>query len=195
MQTVQDNLAMLELRADFVFGGYLVINFVNLGDAEKEMVRSWRNNEQIRKYMFSEHFISLEEHAKFTAALSSDNKNFYWLIKDKEGEYLGVISLNRADLSNKNAFLGIYSNPDRKTSGAGSLLVDCLKKIAFEKWNLHTLKLEVIETNVRAVDFYAKAGFSEEGRLKQFALKKGKWHDVIIMGMVNRNEKRENEDL
>src|SRR5208283_5956624 len=99
---------------------------------------------------------------------------------------LGVIYLNRADFSNMNAFLGIYSNPDRKAPGAGSLLVDCLKKIAFEKLNLHTLKLEVIETNVRAVDFYAKSGFSQEGRLEEFVFKKGRWYDVVIMGMVNR---------
>ncbi len=185
----------MDLKSDFQIDDVLIVNFINLNGEERELVRLWRNHDYVKKQMFSEHTISAEEHAEFAAGLSSDNKNFYWLVKDKIGEYLGVIYLNRTDFSNMNAFLGIYSNPDRKSPGSGGLLIDCLKRIAFEKSNLHTLKLEVIETNVKAVDFYAKAGFTEEGRLKEFVFKKDEWYDVIIMGMVNRTEKRDFEEL
>jgi UDP-4-amino-4,6-dideoxy-N-acetyl-beta-L-altrosamine N-acetyltransferase len=58
--------------------------------------------------------------------------------------------------------------------------------LAFDTVELHSLKLEVIEENERSVDFYMKIGFKEEGLLKEFVLKDGKWLNVIIMGILNR---------
>ncbi|MDW8097566.1 MAG: GNAT family N-acetyltransferase, partial [Aquificaceae bacterium] len=56
--------------------------------------------------------------------------------------------------------------------------------LAFEVAKLHTLKLEVIEDNERAISFYKRMGFVEEGRLREFVFKEGRWKDVIVMGMV-----------
>ena len=90
------------------------------------------------------------------------------------------------DLSNKNAYLGIYTNPYNVKRGTGYALIECLKVLAFDIANLHTLKLEVIEKNKRAISFYKKAGFSKEGILRDFVFKDGKWCDVIVMGIINR---------
>ena len=103
--------------------------------------------------------------------------------KKKDGKYIGVICLNRVDFINKNAYLGIYTNPE--LSGVGGLIMECLQKLAFDVAHLHTLKAEVIETNEWAIDFYKKSGFSEEGRLKEFVFKNGKWLGVIVMGIIN----------
>lgn len=151
-----------------------------------KMVRSWRNNESIRNWMYSNRIISPEEHSKFIDGLQKDNKNFYWIVRDKKGEYIGVIYLNRVDFANKNAYLGIYTNPDRKSAGAGHLLIESMKKLAFDIVDLHSLKLEVIESNDRAINFYRRSGFGEEGRLKEFILKDDTWHDIIVMGILNK---------
>lgn len=176
----------LKLRADFVFGDYLLTNFINLSNEEKEMVRNWRNSEQVKKWMFSDHTISPEEHSLFTERLKSDERNFYWVVKRSGGGYCGVILLNEVDFKNMNAYLGIYANPDYHIPGVGRILMDSLKTVTFDLAHLHTLKLEVIETNGRALDFYRKSGFIEEGKLKEFVFKDGRWYDVIIMGMVNK---------
>ncbi len=190
---------MFNLRADFSVGEYVLENFINLSDEEKEMVRNWRNSEQIAKWMFSDHTISPEEHSQFTERLKNDDRNFYWTVRHGGGEYCGVISLNKVDFKNKNAYLGVYANPGSRLPGAGRILVECLKNVAFDMARLHTLKLEVIYGNDRAVDFYRKSGFAEEGRLKEFVFKKGGWYDVIIMGIVNsitsnQSRKAEKED-
>ncbi|MEP9411504.1 MAG: UDP-4-amino-4,6-dideoxy-N-acetyl-beta-L-altrosamine N-acetyltransferase [Candidatus Brocadia sp.] len=169
------------LRKNIVIGAVILINFVNLTTEEKEMVLAWRNHKNIRMWMYSDHVISQDEHFRFMENIKQDNKNFYWLVKNKEG-YAGVISLNRMDFNNKNAHIGIYSNPE--LSGVGSMLMDCLKKLAFDIAHLHTLKAEVIETNEHAINFYKKSGFNEEGRLKEFVFKDGKWLDVIVIGMI-----------
>ncbi|PWB52631.1 MAG: UDP-4-amino-4,6-dideoxy-N-acetyl-beta-L-altrosamine N-acetyltransferase [Candidatus Methanoperedenaceae archaeon] len=158
-----------------------LINFINLNDDEKEMIRNWRNHENVRNMMYSDHIITIEEHSKFIAGLRNDIKNSFWIVR-RNRENIGVISLNRVDLKNSNAYIGIYTNP--YLSGMGGLLIECLKKLAFDKVKLHTLKLEVIEENERAIHFYKKAGFEEEGRLREFVFKTGKWLDVIVMGIL-----------
>jgi len=59
--------------------------------------------------------------------------------------------INKVDFKNSNAYIGIYTNP--YLSGMGRMLIECLKKLAFDEGKLHTLKLEVIEDNERAVNF------------------------------------------
>ncbi|MBU4444137.1 UDP-4-amino-4,6-dideoxy-N-acetyl-beta-L-altrosamine N-acetyltransferase [bacterium] len=176
---------MINLRENFILGDFTVINFVTLTDKEKEMVRSWRNNEKVRKWMYSDQTITHEEHSGFIERLQSDDKNFYWILKDHNGNYIGVIYLNRVDFRNRNAYIGIYSDPDNKIPSAGKMLIDCIKKLAFDKAKLHTLKLEVIENNEQAIRFYSKSGFNIEGKLREFVNKDGKWYNVILMGIIN----------
>jgi len=176
------NTETIDLKKNIELNGAELINFVNLTDDEKEMIRNWRNHENVRNMMYSDHVITIEEHTKFIDGLSNEMKNFYWMVR-KNRENIGIISLNKVDFKNSNAYIGIYINP--YLSGIGRLLIEYLKKLAFYETKLHTLKLEVIEDNERAISFYKKAGFKEEGRLKEFVFKTNKWLDVIVMGIIN----------
>lgn len=174
----------MNLKENFIFDGIFFKNFINASVEEKEMVRKCRNDESVRKWMYSDEIISREEHFSFIEKLEKDNKNFYW-IAYKDEEFVGVISLNNRNIKNKNAYLGIYTNPLCKIKNKGSLLINCLKKVAFCVAGLHSLKLEVIVDNKKAIEFYKKNGFEEEGQLREFVNKDGKWFDVIIMGIIN----------
>ncbi|KKG07368.1 hypothetical protein EO92_14945 [Methanosarcina sp. 2.H.A.1B.4] len=174
----------MNLKNNFQLNGVYIKNFISLSQEEKELVRNWRNNEMVRKWMYSDEIISQEEHEAFIESLENNNNNFYWLVED-EKKYLGVIYINRLDFKNKNAYLGIYTNPDTEIKGAGSQLIIFLKYIAFKIGTLHTLKLEVLDNNKKAIQFYEKQGFIEEGKLRDFVFKSGNWHDVIIMGIVD----------
>lgn len=178
---------MTDLKKNINLVGIYLINFINLTDKEKELTRKWRNHADVRKWMYSDHIISRREHNEFINKLAEDMQNVYWLAKKEDNEYMGVIYLNRLDFSNKNAYLGIYSKPEYTFPGTGRLLIECLTKIAFKILHLHSLKLEVIETNKRAIRFYKEAGFSEEGQLKEFVRKDNHWCDVIIMGTINKS--------
>ncbi|MCD4784955.1 MAG: UDP-4-amino-4,6-dideoxy-N-acetyl-beta-L-altrosamine N-acetyltransferase [Candidatus Eremiobacteraeota bacterium] len=176
---------MIELQTNFDINSTEIINFLNLSGEEREMVLSWRNHYNVRMWMYSDNKISLNEHINFIDRLAGDTNNFYWIVKNKDGISLGTIYLNKIDFKNKHAYIGIYSNPYNEFKTKGTLLIQCIKKLAFKVAELHTLKLEVIENNKKAINFYKKSGFNEEGRLKEFVFKDRKWHDVIIMGITN----------
>jgi len=133
--------------------------------------------------MYTDHIISPDEHMQFLERLKTDNKNYCWVIKGED--YLGVIALNKIDYKNKNAYFAIYANPNSKTIGIGRTLDKLAIKIAFEIFNLHSLRLEVIEDNKGVINLHRKMGFNEEGRLKGYVFKDNIWKDVIVMGKIN----------
>lgn len=180
---------MKKMKRDFKFKDAILINFINLNYKEREMVRGWRNNNDIRKWMYSNHNISIREHREFLERIKEDNRNFYWITKKITGEYVGVISLNNVDFRNKNVYMGIYKCPDCKLSGAGHLLIECLKKLVFDIAKLHTLRLEAVDANKGAIEFYKREGFKKEGKLKEAFFINDKWHDVIIMGLIRKNKR------
>ena len=180
---------MVNLKRNFKFNNTTLINFINLTDREEYLVRNWRNNQSVRKWMYSKHRISIREHSEFIESLKKDDRNFYWLLKNKTRGYAGVISLNKIDLANKNAYLGIYKNPNSNLSELGYMLIRCLKKLAFDVAILHTLKLEVIGANKIAIRFFEKSGFSREGKLKGLFFKDRRYHDVIVMGILRKDRR------
>jgi UDP-4-amino-4,6-dideoxy-N-acetyl-beta-L-altrosamine N-acetyltransferase len=177
---------MFKPKKDFQIDKTELINFVNLNGDELEKVRKMRNSKKNRDWMYSRHLITRKEHSEFVNDLRRDNANFFWVVKHK-GRYIGVIYLNRVDFDNKNAYIGLYSNPE--TPGVGNILMDCLKKMAFNSMELHTLKLEVIEINNRAIAFYKKSHFKQEGCLEEFIYRDGTWANVIVMGVKNQKGK------
>lgn len=174
-----------ESKQSVDMGSVLLVNFTNLTEQEKEMVREWRNSSAIREWMFTDHVITREEHSSFVQGLKEDNKSYYWVVKNKANEYSGVIYLNRIDVKSRNAYLGIYVNPCEEKKGEGRVMMDALIRFAFNVLHFHTLKAEVIEGNVRALSLYKRSGLVEEGRLKEFVLKDNIWKDVIVMGIIN----------
>ena len=100
----------------------------------------------------------------------------------KERLDLGVISLTRINLKHRHAYLGIYKNPLLKMR-CGRELMDMIEYIAFEKYALNMLYLEVRECNKHAIRLYEECGFVYMGMLKQAFLNDKKiYEDILIYG-------------
>ena len=99
---------MVDLRQDFSFDKLKVKNFVTLSNDEAEFVRSFRNHDEIRKWMYSDDFISLQDHINFINSLKENDRNYYWLVKMEE-KYIGVISLNRIDFKHTHFFNNFHN--------------------------------------------------------------------------------------
>jgi UDP-4-amino-4,6-dideoxy-N-acetyl-beta-L-altrosamine N-acetyltransferase len=134
----------------------LLIPFEALNMQEKEMVLSWRNDKNIRKWMYNKEKIQLKDHLSFIEALNSDQTKKYFLVRE-EGRDIGVIDL--CQISEKTAHGGLYQNP--KLKGFGTLLLREMIRFAFEELGVKKLFLEAFEENERAIKLYKKMGFIE----------------------------------
>jgi len=180
-----DDAMDIILKGVMPFNEYKIINFTALSREEKLEILKWRNHDDIRKWMFNDNIIEENSHLNFIENLKCDRKNYYWRLSDERNCGPGVISINKIDTINKNAYLGIYKNPYITGGQAGTSLINALFYIAFKKLELHTLKLEVTFDNRRAINFYLKKGFREEGRLREFLQRNGRRADVIVMGIIS----------
>lgn len=155
-----------------------LLNFIDLKLEEKEMILKWRNHPDIRKWMYNQDEIKLEEHLNFIDSLKLRKDKLYFLVK-KEDEFIGVIDF--LDLDKKEIFYGIYSNPNSKIMGVGRILNEISIDFAFNSLKAHKLKLEVFEDNIQVRNLHKKYKFRETSQ-KYVNNKK-----VICMELENEN--------
>ncbi len=99
--------------------------------------------------------------------------------------FVGNCGLFGIDWQNRFAEIGIHiGEKGYWNQGFGTKAMLLILKHGFENLNLHRLWLRVFETNLRAVRSYEKAGFKEEGKLRQAQFIDGKYVDVMIMSVL-----------
>ena len=136
-----------------------LINFVDLSIKEKKMVLSWRNHPDIKKWMYTDSDISLENHLNFIDSLKDRKDKLYFLVK-KDDEYIGVI--NFTDIKAESLEMGIYSRPSAK--GLGSILLETIIEYAFDTLKVKRIFAELFSENSKAYNLYKKYGFNEIGK-------------------------------
>ncbi|WP_041594875.1 UDP-4-amino-4,6-dideoxy-N-acetyl-beta-L-altrosamine N-acetyltransferase [Helicobacter cetorum] len=164
------------MRKNYCYENIQAIDFTNLDDKEKLLVLEFRNHENTSLWMYSA-FVSLKTHLQFIKELKNMPNHRYFLFKEDE-TYLGVGSITRINLTHKHGYLGIYKNPFLKTKGGA--ILKALEFIAFEEFQLNSLHLEVMKTNLRAIAFYEKNHYELEGCLKEFMCRDKEFMDILL---------------
>lgn len=78
----------------------------------------------------------------------------------------------------------MIGNKNYWNKGYGTEAMELLLQHGFETLNLHRIMLRVYAFNPRAIRSYQKAGFVEEGRMRQSVYKNGAYHDTLIMSVL-----------
>lgn len=138
-----------------------LINFIDLSLEEKKMILEWRNSPNIKKYMYTQNEISLENHLKFIDSLKNREDNLYFLVK-KDDDFIGVIDF--INITKYEADFGFYANPSSKIVGIGRILENVSIDFAFNTLKVEKLKLEVFEDNIQVRNLHKKYKFKETGK-------------------------------
>ncbi|MGO9603822.1 MAG: GNAT family N-acetyltransferase [Candidatus Binataceae bacterium] len=160
-----------------------------LSDLDSAM--KWINDEEVTQFlgggMLSYPVSSIAERKfieKFGLSESPNDKSFVIeTIADRRN--IGALGLHGIDWINGHSGLGIMIGD--KTCwgrGYGTDAMRILMRLAFDQLGLHRLWLHVYEFNTRAIASYEKCGFKREGVLREQRLFKGKYHDTIVMGIL-----------
>ena len=112
--------------------------------------------------------------------------NYYFAIRTFSGDHLiGDIGLDGIRWNQAETFVGIgIGERDYWGKGYGTDAMEIILRFAFNELNLARVSLDVFEFNPRAVRSYEKAGFTYEGRVRQYLNKAGKRWDLIYMGIT-----------
>ena len=114
-------------------------------------------------------------------------------IETAEGVHIGNVGLHRIDWKNRNAEPGIaIGEKEYWNRGYGTDAIRTLLGLAFREMNLHRVFLRVDADNARGIRCYEKAGFRQEGTLREAVFKAGIYHDQYVMSIL-RSEFEVNE--
>ena len=97
---------------------YQFKNFIVMNDEEKRMVLKWRNDDRVRRWMYSAKQATEEEHFNYINTLESRNDRWYWLVYKKDLP-VGVLVLALHDSEKDIYEPGIYMNPELYGEGFG----------------------------------------------------------------------------
>jgi len=87
------------------------------------------------------------------------------------------------------AELGVRIGAEQdRGKGFGSAAIALALDYAWNSLNLRRVSLTVFAGNDRAVAAYTRAGFREEGLMRQAGFSGGQWHDVVMMAALNPAE-------
>lgn len=117
----------------------------------------------------------------------TDPNRYDLLLVAPDGRITGESVLNDIDWTLGSANYRIYLfDPALRNHGWGTWLVTTARDFAFDQLHLHRLGLDVFSFNPRAHHVYQRAGFIDEGRLRDAVWDSatGQYGDDILMGML-----------
>jgi RimJ/RimL family protein N-acetyltransferase len=175
------------LAPDMLSGRVTVLRPLRATD--RAMSVRWRNDPKIRDSILGYRFpITEAMEADWIDAVLKDQSRtrIVLAIEDKtDGAFVGFVYLNNIDWFARNAEFGILiGERSRHGKGLAREALCLVAGYAFETLNLHKLYLRVVAFNKRALALYRAFGFAEEGVQRQQAFLRGRYHDVVLMGLI-----------
>ena len=144
---------------------------------------AWRNNSEIRRFMFNQECIALDKHQQwFEAALQQQDSCL--LIYEIDNVALGCTNFSNA-IAGQVSEWGFYTAPDAP-KGCGSLMGRLVLDHAFVTLGIDKVCAEVLDYNLASIRMHEKIGFKREGLFRQQHKIDDCYHDVIRYGLLSQ---------
>jgi UDP-4-amino-4,6-dideoxy-N-acetyl-beta-L-altrosamine N-acetyltransferase len=155
-----------------------------VADADSDRLLAWRNAPQVAAYMYADHVITPDEHARWFAGIPGDARRAYWIIA-VDGTPAGLANFYDIDRTHGRAAWAYYiADPGARGRGVGSYVEYWMIEQAFGPMGLRKLWCEVLAANEPVLRLHRTFGFTEEARLRGHVVKGGQPLDVVGLGLL-----------
>lgn len=162
------------------------MRFLPLLDASSELqahVLNLRNQEPVRRHMYTSHEITESEHQHWLASLQGNQRQKVFVVLQNE-QAIGVVSLNAINNLHRTADWAFYLDSEQQGKGLGSRVEFWMLDYSFNEAGLEKLNCEVLVTNTAVINMHLKFGFTLEGTRRKHILKEGARIDVALLGIT-----------
>lgn len=170
------------------------IELVDMTQNDIELVRQWRNNPDVAKYMYTDEHITEDQQQKWFDRVKDDPTCKYWMIR-YNNVLIGVASLTGITRHLSSCYWAFYlGDISNQGAGIGSKIEFNVLEYVFNELKLNKLRCEVIAFNDKVTAMHEKFGFRREAYYRQHVKKGGKWQDVVGLAML-RHEWQSYRDI
>lgn len=163
--------------------------FVTLRAIEKtdlELMREMLNDPEMENLVVGWAFpVSKYQQEKWYENNIGNQTNLRFIVETNDGQAVGLATLVNIDWKNRKATHGMkLANINTRHKGIGTDTVMAIMRYAFDELQLNRLNGSWFEDNMPSKNMYMKCGWKEEGKLRQYVYKKGKYRDLITTGIL-----------
>jgi len=146
----------------------------------------WLNDADTRRHLTMCLPLTREQEEEWVRGVGKNPDDVVLAVRMSADDRLaGNVGLHGFDRIHRSAEFGVFIGPpELQGRGLGTEATALTLKYGFGELNLHRIGLRVYEFNEGALRAYARCGFKEEGRLREAYSYCGRWHDVVLMGIL-----------
>ncbi len=138
------------------------VSLVRLMEEDIELVRQWRNTDEIRKYMSFQAYITPDMQKKWFETINNP-ENFYYIIEYK-GDKIGLVNDKNIDWKQKTAEGGMFIWDKRYINSIVPLKVSLLVlEMAYIMLGWNKTFIKVRKDNSRAIEYNKALGYEMTG--------------------------------
>jgi RimJ/RimL family protein N-acetyltransferase len=155
--------------------------------SDTESLWRWNNDPVVMRWLYDSYPQSLAQAKKRAEERPSNSyeRVLFGIEVLSDKRLIGVVALSGAYPETGRAELDIYiGEQDYWGGGYGTDTMKVICRYGFEMMRLHGISLWVVPENTAARHVYEKVGFVEEGRKRESCRRDGKWHDTILMSLL-----------
>lgn len=164
-------------------GEKVVLRALEATDTER--CHAWITDPEVTQFLHMRYPVSLLAEGKWVQQERDPLRELELAVETTAGVHIGNCALRGAGSVDRAAELGIViGDKAHWGQGYGADTVLTLCGFGFNEMNLHRIFLHVYQFNPRAIACYVKCGFQHEGRLREAFFRKGAYHDILVMGIL-----------
>lgn len=133
-----------------------------------ETIFRWRNSAKVRRYMFNTSEIKWEDHCKWFQKTQQAKRTMFFVF-EWNARAFGAVYFDESPEDLTGLRWGFYVAPEHENAGYGSVMGFMGLSLAFGDLGASSVIGEVLEFNVKSIDFHRKLGFSELGTRRSSA--------------------------
>lgn len=158
-----------------------------------ELLRAMFNDEAIEQLVVGWAFpLARQQQEDWYDQNIGNTSSLRLIIETDAGDAVGVIMLKDIDWKNRRATHGIkLARASDRARGIGTDALRAIMRYAFNELQLHRLDSVILEGNEPSYHLHcAKCGWTPEGRQRQAIYKNGRYHDLLLIGILADDYRR-----
>ncbi|MBI3330316.1 MAG: GNAT family N-acetyltransferase [Nitrospinae bacterium] len=171
-------------RSEFIPGNQVYLRPLELADAEA--VCEWMNDREVLRFLPMTVPINRFREEEFLKTLYQDMVNLHLgIVRRGDSHLIGTVSLADLDVISRHARLSlIVGEKAAWGKGFGREADSLMVGYGFEFLNLHRIYAYVLAGHEASLKVLYELRFAQEGMLRQHIYRDGRYHDVVIMGLL-----------
>ena len=203
------------MAKNFFYNEIYALDFTLMDKKDSLYVLQMRNHTQVARYMYSSHISKQGHTDFIKGLKNNQKSAYWLLKKRGEilgvaslsrinlthkNAYIGIYKNPFLDacaqtkvlakstctgVSSHSSGTSSYSSDSFAGISVGAEILATLEHIAFSEFCLHSLHLEVLESNAKAIRFYEKNGYKYGGKLVDFIYRNEFYHNALLYSKIS----------